>query len=165
MPTPPPIVLITTPEIENARLTLWDAHAEWNARGVHLRGLYAQGVLSDAEAVSLAVDPLLAIDPTRGTAVGSRSRGWYVEAAYNLLSLAHRGDRELSPFVRYESLNTQAEVPSGLSRDPANDRTIRTFGVTYRPIPNVAIKVDMQDFRNRAGTGVDQVNMAIGYLF
>ncbi len=149
----------------NARLTLWDAHAEWNARGLHLRGLCARGILSDAEAVSLAHDPLLVADPARGTAIGSRTRGWYGEAAYNVLSPGRHSDRELSPFVRFEALTTQAEVPPGYSRDPANDRTVWTYGIAYRPILNVAIKLDVQDFRNRAGTGVDQVNFALGYLF
>ncbi len=153
------------PAFGNPRLTLWDAHAEWNARGVHLRGLYARGILGDAEAVSLAHDPLLATDPTRGTAIGSRTAGWYGEAAFNVLVLLRHSDRELSPFVRYEVLDTQAEVAPGYSRDLSNDRTVKTYGVTFRPIPNLAIKADVQDFENRAGTGVDQFNFALGYLF
>ena len=153
------------PSLAGARLTLGDAHAEWNARGVHLRGLYVKGILSDAEAVSLSNDPLLAVDPTRPTAIGSRTKGWYAEAAYNLLSLRRKGDRELGPFLRYEALDTQEGVPPRFTRDPVNDRTVRTYGITCRPIPNVAIKVDVQDFRNRAGTGIDQVNFALGYLF
>ena len=72
---------------------------------------------------------------------------------------------ELSPFVRYEALDTQSEVAAPFTRDRANDRSVRTYGLHYRPIPNVAIKLDYQDYRNGAGTGVDQVNFALGYLF
>ena len=151
--------------IGGARLSLWDAHAEWNGGGWHLRALYARGVLGHAAAVSLADDPLLAIDPARGTAVGSRAAGWYGEIAWNILSGAPTGDRELSPFVRFEALDTQAEVEPPFTRDPANDRTVWTYGIDYRPIPNVSIKVDYQDYRNRAGAGVDQLNVALGYLF
>jgi hypothetical protein len=143
------------PAFGDARLTLWDAHAQWNVRGLHLRGVYARSTLRDAQAVSLA----------NGETIGAREKGWYAETAFNILSLTRRDDRELSPFVRYEALDTQAGVTQGLVRDPANDRTIRTYGATYRPIPNVAIKVDYQDFGNRAGTGVDQINFALGYLF
>jgi uncharacterized small protein (DUF1192 family) len=143
------------PAFGNARLTLWDAHAEWNARGLHLRGVYAKSSLHDAAAVSLAT----------GENVGSRARGWYAEAAFNVLSIAGRGERELSPFVRYEALDTQADVAPGLTRDPANDRSVRTYGLTFRPVVNLAIKADFQDFRNRAGTGVDRFNLALGYLF
>ncbi len=151
--------------IGSPRMTLWDAHAEWNARGWHLRGLYARGTLSDARDVSLTVDPLLGTDPGRGTAVGSRAVGWYGEIAWNALSLRPGGRSDLSPFVRYEALDTQEKVAEPFARDPANDRTVRTYGLRYRPIPEVAITLDYQDYRNRAGSGVDQLNLAIGYLF
>jgi len=154
-----------SPGLAGARLSVWDAHAEWNVRGWHLRGLYARGVLVHAGAVSLANDPLLAGDPTRGTAIGSRAVGWYGEVAWNLLSLARMDKGELSPFVRYEALDTQAAVVAPFTRDRANDRTVRTYGLHYRPIPNLAIKLDYQDHRNGAGTGVDQLNVALGYLF
>ena len=145
--------------IGGARLTLWDAHAEWRAHGVQVRGVCARGHLEDAGAVSLS------IDPSGLTAIGSRSRGWYGQVAWNVLSLLGKGDRDLSPFVRYEALDTQASVATGFVRDPVNDRTIRTYGITWKPIPNVAIKVDFQDSANRAGTAVDQWNLALGYLF
>jgi hypothetical protein len=71
----------------------------------------------------------------------------------------------LSPFVRYEWFDTQDRVPSGLTADPGNDRTVGTFGVRYKPIPNVAIKVDVQNLANGNGTAVDQLNVALGYMF
>ncbi len=132
--------------------------------GLHLRGVYARGRLDDAGAVSLKIDSLKNL-PSGSTAIGSRTTGWYGEVAWDVLSLLGKGDRELSPFVRYEALDTQVEVASGFARDPGNDRAVRTYGVTYRPIPNIAIKADFQDFRNGDGTGVDQINFALGYLF
>jgi hypothetical protein len=143
----------------SARYTLWDAHLEWNWRGLHVRGLYARGSLEDAGAVSLA------IDPSGATAIGSRQRGAYGEIAWNVLSMRRRGGQDLVPFVRYETLNTQDRVAPGFSADPANDRTIRTIGLAYRPIPNVALKIDHQNVGDAAGTGVDQWNFALGYLF
>ena len=56
-------------------------------------------------------------------------------------------------------------VPDGFARDPANDRILRTYGVSYKPHPNVVLKVDWQDESNAAGTGQDQLNFAVGYLF
>jgi len=53
----------------------------------------------------------------------------------------------------------------GFSADPANDRSVRTYGVRWRPIPNVAIKADWQDLGNSADTGIDQFNLALGWLF
>ncbi len=143
------------PSLGKARYTLWEGHAEWNWRGLQARGLYARGTLTDAETVSLA----------KAETIGSRQVGWYGEIAWNALTLLKKSDQMLSPFFRYESLNTQDRVAPGFTADGANDRLVRTYGITYRPIPNVVLKGDIQDFQNRAGTGVDQVNFALGYLF
>ena len=145
---------------QDARLTLYDVHAEWNWRALHLRGLYVRGILADAEGASLAAG----LAPG-GPGLGSRIGGWYGEAAWNLLQPFGGSEQELSPFVRYEVLNTQDEVAPGFTASAENDRTVRTYGLTYRPIPNVALKIDYQDARNAAGTGVDQVSLALGYLF
>ena len=53
--------------------------------------------------------------------------------------------------------------------DPENDRRVRSYGLTYRPIPNVALKLEVQNRSNGAplpdDQAVDQVNFALGYLF
>jgi hypothetical protein len=51
------------------------------------------------------------------------------------------------------------------SRDPASEREILTFGLAYKPHPSVVIKLDWQDVDNEAGTGTDQLNVAVGYAF
>jgi hypothetical protein len=149
------------------RLTLVDAHAGWEWKGLELRGLLARAIVSDAEAIDAAhVDedgipaPLTGVDT-----VGERLLGWYGQIAYDVLSPLEGTEQQLFPFVRYERLDTQRRVPEGFSADPANDRTIVTSGLTYKPIANVAIKVDHQNFRNDAGTGINQFNLAVGYLF
>jgi len=152
------------PGLENAALTQWDAHAEWNWRGLHLRGLYAQNIVSDAAAIGLAIDAAGSLAPGT-TVIGERQVGWYGEAAWDVLSLSRGTDQELSPFVRYESFDTQDQVAPGLMSDPANDRRVRTFGLHYKPIANVAIKLDVQNLSNGAATAIDQINVALGYLF
>lgn len=145
--------------LDEARLTVWDAHAEWAWRGLRLRGLYAKSILSEADAVSLAT----------GEVIGERQQGWYGEIAWNLLAPWRGTDQDLSPFFRYEEFNTQEEVPTSLTADPENDRRVRSYGVTYRPIPNVALKLEFQNRSNGAlistDQAVDQVNFALGYLF
>ena len=55
--------------------------------------------------------------------------------------------------------------PVPFASNPANDVTILSYGVVYKPIYNVALKLDYSDFRNEADSGVDQVSFALGYLF
>ena len=103
------------------------------------------------------------------TIIGERQQGWYGEIAWNVLSPSRGTDQDLSPFFRYEEFNTQEQVPTGLMADPENDRRVRSYGLTYRPIPNVALKLEVQNRSNGAplpdDQAVDQVNFALGYLF
>jgi len=142
------------------QLNLFDLHARYNYRGLELRGLYARQTLGDAALINQS----LSLSGSRS--VGSRLHGGYAELAYDVLTLAGKGSsRSLIPFVRYERFDTQAEVPSGFARDPANDQTLFTVGFDFKPHPSVVLKLEYQDFHNEAGTGTNQWNFAIGYLF
>ncbi|HYV19033.1 MAG TPA: hypothetical protein VFC25_08390 [Verrucomicrobiae bacterium] len=143
------------PGVGGARVLQYEAHAEWRFKALQMRGLYARTRLDDAAEVGVLT----------GEAVGSQMNGYYGEVAYNVLSLKKGSKQELFPFVRYESLDTQAEVPAGTVADAANDRTVHTVGIHYRPIPNLALKADWQGVSNNAGTGVDRINLALGWLF
>jgi uncharacterized small protein (DUF1192 family) len=141
--------------VDGARLVAWEMHAEYRWRGLRARALFAQNRLSNADEVSVLT----------GQVIGSRQTGYYVEAGYNVLDGRRTTSQELSPFVRYEALDTQAAVAPGTTADPANDRRDLTVGLHYRPIPNIAIKFDWQDQGNSAGTGVDQYSVGLGWLF
>ncbi len=141
-----------------AGTTLWEGHTEYKRRGLELRGLYARIGLGDASLINAAQGV------TGGSSVGERMWGGYLQAAYNLFALC-KTEQYLAPFLRYERYNTQAAVPAGFSSSGAYDRTEITHGLTYRPILNIVVKGEFQDLKNRAGSGVDQWNMALGYLF
>ncbi|HSN57599.1 MAG TPA: septum formation initiator family protein [Candidatus Sulfomarinibacteraceae bacterium] len=137
--------------------TIWDVHAEWRWRGLKIRGLYTQADLDDVAALN---DEL----GYRGNeSVGERLVGSYLEAGYDLLG-GPKG-RSLMPYVRWENLNTQDRVPDGWQADPATDQEIFTLGIAYQPIEQIIIKLDWSDVDNAAGTGVDQLNAQLGYIF
>ena len=142
----------------DARVSLLDAHAEWRWRGIQARALTARGSIGDAAEVN-------ALDGRSGThSVPKRFIGSYVEAGYDVL-FPRGGAASLVPFARWERFDTQDAVPAGFAADPANDVRLWTFGLQYRPIPQIVVKLDYQDARNRARTGVDQWNLALGWLF
>ncbi|MFP3941432.1 MAG: hypothetical protein ACLF0P_14125, partial [Thermoanaerobaculia bacterium] len=85
-------------------------------------------------------------------------------AGYDVLA-ARSSVRELIPYVRWEEFNTQDEVPAGFAADPATDVESLTLGVAFKPIDQVIVKADYQDYDNAAGTAVDQFNVALGYIF
>lgn len=141
-----------------ARVTLWEAHLEAAFKGLDFRFLWAEGDIDDADLVNEANGL------TGNRSVGSSQEGWYAQVGYDVL--AHLDtNQELIPFVRYEEYDTQADVPDGYSRNPANERATWTYGFSYKPHPQVVLKLDWQDVDNEADTATDQFNLGVGYTF
>jgi hypothetical protein len=65
----------------------------------------------------------------------------------------------------YEQLDTQAELPAGIQKNPANARSTIVTGLMYKPHPGVAFKGEYRNNTNDAGTGVNQWNLAVNYMF
>jgi hypothetical protein len=143
----------------SGRTTLFDLHGDWKWRGLWLRGLYVRTTVSDAAAINEA-NALVGDE-----SVGNRQWGWYVQGGFDLLSLRAGSRGSLLPFVRYERYDTQVEVPAGYERNPENDVKLLTIGAVFKPIENIAVKIDWQQRKNAARTGVNQWNVGLGYLF
>ncbi|HEV8336960.1 MAG TPA: hypothetical protein VGR67_11120 [Candidatus Polarisedimenticolia bacterium] len=144
-----------------ARVTLADAHVQYQWRGLELRALWTQVAIHDADDLNAA----LGILPGSNETIGEKLRGWYAQAAWDILSLRAASSVSLIPFVRYESLDTQARVPAGFSADPGNDRRILTMGLSWKPIAQIVVKADYQNASNDAGTGLDEFNLGLGWIF
>ncbi|HSC33737.1 MAG TPA: hypothetical protein VLG45_00545 [Thermodesulfobacteriota bacterium] len=100
--------------------------------------------------------------------VGNQQWGYYVEGGYNVLSLADFTSQYfqyLAPFVRWDAFDTQAHVPSGFERNPANNRKDLTIGINYKPIPQVVVKAEYQWLDNNADESQNQINFGLGYVF
>lgn len=140
------------------RTTIGEVHGQLQIRGFDLRGLYAQADVDDAAQLSVALG--------RGpdSPIAERMRGGYLQFGYNLLSQSSEKS-QLTPYYRFEKVDTQNRVPAGFLRDLARDRTFHTFGLEFKPIYNVVIKSDYQWAGNLARTGVNQFNIALGYSF
>jgi hypothetical protein len=143
-----------------ARTTTWDLHVDGRLGGLWLRGVYARVTVDDVALLNQS------LGLTGNKSIGELQEGYYLSAGYEFLSRLVPGtNMALTPFVRYERTDTQKEVPAGWTRDGANDREAWTVGLDYKPIPQLALKVDWQDYTDAANTGVSQWNVALAYLF
>ncbi len=141
------------------RVTLFDVHARWQWRGVESRALWVAGTLSDAGELSDA------LGLSGSGRLGEKFTGGYVEAGYDVLHLLAPGSRyRVTPYARYESYDTQNDVPGG-SENPANERRVITAGAAFAPHPQVVLKLDREQRHNAADTEVSRWNVALGYLF
>jgi Outer membrane protein beta-barrel domain/Phosphate-selective porin O and P len=141
----------------NARLLLWDVHAQYRLGGLELRALYARGSLNDADKITAAA---IAREGDASLVAPKTFWGYYAEAGYHF----RLGDEmELAPFARYERYNTQASVASGFSADPKNNERVTTVGVNFKLHPQVVFKADYQNFKEDSKK--DRFNLGVGYMF
>ncbi|CAL1239418.1 hypothetical protein [Candidatus Methylocalor cossyra] len=135
---------------------LYEGHLQWRYRGFEFRALGAYGHIGDAAALSAA----------KGETIGSSNFGWYTEVAYDLMPWLWRDSTQyLAPFFRYERYNTQASVPSGFDRDRTLDRWIYQAGLTYKPIQNIAVKLDYRNVNSTGGPLPDELNLGVGFIY
>ncbi len=137
---------------------IYEGHLGYRAHGLDLRGLFAVAALDQAD----ELNDVLGLTGAAG--VADQLVGAYVHLGYDLLRYTRLTD-QLIPYLRYEWLDTQRRVAEGFVRDPANARTVLAAGAAWKPIPNVVVKADYQIHANDAETGVDRLNVALGYLF
>jgi hypothetical protein len=144
------------PGLGSTGVTIGELHAEWHASGLWVRGLATRAMVDD-------VAELNAANGFTGTdSVGEELEGEYVEGGYDLLALlAPESSQSLSPYARFETIDTQADVPSGFASDPANDTDNSTIGLNWRPRSNIVFKLEYQDFEESE----DGWNLSMGWSF
>jgi hypothetical protein len=150
--------------LPQARLLLWEAHAQFQRYGLHARALYTQALLDGARDLTLALRATGDIAPTE--VIAEKMEGYYGELAYEIMQwLAPQSAWTVEPFVRYERINTQKDVPTGFAADRNRMRDIFTAGVSAKPIPNVVLKIDYRNQHARRGSLGDEINAGFGLVF
>jgi len=136
---------------------LWEAHAQVEYRGLWLRALGTMVEVDDADVLSLALEDTIA----------ESMFGFYAEAAYDVLPLLLPDTTHyLAPFFRYEIYDTQDDVPSGFARVPGRDVQVYAVGVSYKPLPQVVLKLDYRNFQNGTRNALpDELNIGAGFIF
>jgi hypothetical protein len=71
----------------------------------------------------------------------------------------------LSPFFRYEYIDTQAEMAAGFDPNEALQRNIITAGLNYKPIPQVVLKLDYQNTMPKGEDDIQVIQFGLGYVF
>jgi hypothetical protein len=148
--------------LDGARLdmdtTILDVHGQAQLRGIDLRALFARATVDDAGAASRALR--LAVTAP----IAEEMVGGYIQLGYNVLAQMNTA-WAITPYVRYEQVDTQRKVPAGFLRDLTRDGEFRTLGLDLKPIPNVVVKTEYQWISTAANTGRNQFNVNLGYSF
>lgn len=131
--------------------------ARFRRGGIDLRGVFARDFLDGADSVAAVT----------GENVGEAMQGFYAEAAYDLLHRDANPDarRSLFLFARYERFDTNAEMPTGLTANPAFDREVITGGVAYLPIEKLSFKADFEHWEDGTEATLNRINLGAAFLF
>ncbi|MBW2279749.1 MAG: hypothetical protein JRG82_03315, partial [Deltaproteobacteria bacterium] len=126
------------------------------------RGLFTQATVSDARELSEILSaPMVTSKP-----VAERMYGGYAELAYEIMPLfAPNSPYGLEAFFRYEYMDTQADIPSGFTRDRSQPRRLLIPGLQFRPHPEVVIKLDYRRIDDWEGDSADEISVGFGLVF
>lgn len=134
------------------RTTILEAHIDYRTGPWQFRALYAQAKVQDAAAFNLSTSKKLA----------SQMLGYYAEVGCDVLAwVCPEANAQFTPFFRYERIDTQDGMPAGFLHDPTQEDEIYSFGINYKPIPQVVIKLDYESWDN----DFDRFNILFGYVF
>jgi hypothetical protein len=141
-----------TYKIPAMRTTIVEGHAQYQADGWFVRGLYASAFLENTGTFNM----------NTGENLAKRMHGYYGEVGYDVMKLvSSESTQTVMPYFRYEMIDTQAKMARGYMPDRTQKETILTLGVHYRPIDEVVIKADFQALDE----GDDRFQISFGYVF
>ncbi len=123
--------------------------------------------IDDAGAINAACTAFNAV--TAGTCsadVGDNIFGWNAQVGIHVPQLLGMNtSHDFIPFFLYEHIRPQDSVPSGTAPTRGVNEKVITAGVSYMPIPSVAIKADWQHFMFDNNKSKDQGNIGIAYMY
>ena len=135
----------------DADLWILSADVRGSLAAFDLRGAYAYEEVQGAG--SLAPGAASAID------------GFYGEIAWRVLARSADSEREVALFARYDEVDTQKDLPTGVASDPRGRRSEWTVGVSWFPVRNLVIKADYQMRDDDAAGLPERVNLGLGWSF
>lgn len=101
-----------------------------------------------------------------GSDAATRIYGAYGEVSYRQPIKSAASYPQVVPFVRYENLDTHAEVDRNVTRDKNNHREILTTGVGLQITPGTMLKADFQWQKTEANPKpTNTFNLGFGYWF
>ena len=137
-------------------LSMFGFDARYINKRFSARGQYIHALIKDVEAYNNVYT----------TNLGSELKGWYAEAAYNLLPISN--EQKLDAFIRYEKYDTHAATRDAkITRNLGYNRNEWTTGLSYHVAPGAVVKADYQIFDNavQGNNAKGQLNIGFGVWF
>lgn len=151
---------------------IYEVHAQYRRRGLELRALGTVVLISDTAILNrdpeiTGVDPAAPPNPPVPVhGVAKQLWGAYGEIAYDIMPhLWPETTQLLAPWFRYSALHPQAEVGGGIAADRRLERSVYEIGLTYKPIPQVVLKLDGRIQSAETGGAPEELHIGGGFVF
>lgn len=133
-------------------LSMVAIHSSYNKGQWSFRGQYALANLGRVEAYNSFT----------GANAANTLHGGYLVVGYDFIK---KENKRLSPFFRFEHVNTQLRVTEAALYDGANKQNVYTLGLNYAPENGVVFKLDFQRVRPDNGSNYSNLNTSVGVWF
>ena len=146
-------------------VSLFSPHLWWQYAGWDIRFVGVYTTVSDADKITEELSPpACSTDRTQCNVFPEKIQGFYLQVAYNIFRHFDI-DQELYVFGMYENYDTHAEVPSGYQKPEGSEVQIFNFGISYKPHPLIALKLDYvrEDYKDKKDN--DLYRGAITWMF
>jgi len=134
---------------------LTEVHAQVDVAGFEGRAIYARWDVDGA-------DDFFA---DGGGQIAEEQSGYLLEGAYRFGRHVLPEGQDAGAFVRYESLDTNDGLPTGVAHKDSAEQQAWTVGLNFWPTDLVVVKVDYQNVEDEADTGQDSWNVGLGWWF
>lgn len=140
-------------------ISLFGADARYSLKGIKLTGQFYYALLSNTSAFNKFSTG------KGGGNLGSSMFGYYIDLGYNVLRHL-KTEKQLIPFINYSNYDTHYTVPSNISDNLANSKTVITTGLSFFLSKDTVVKTDLQFIKTGASDKyVTTFNSGIGIMF
>lgn len=122
-------------------VSIGDFHFNIEKENWKLRGMFLYGNLQNSDKISRANRNLANALNVKRTPVAKNSLGYYIEGAYDILSLDRsKTKKQLFLFGRYDYYDTMYKTTGVILKNPRWERSVLTFGANYYINPHIVLK-------------------------
>jgi len=160
---------------EGGRVLLTEADMKYRKNWFDMNASIVNIDVNDAAALNAYCATQNAITAgTCSTDTGDNIFGWNVQAGVHLPQLLGLNtSQDLISWFQFEHIRPQDSVPSGTAPTAGVNFDVYQVGLTYRPIFNVAVKMDWQHRRfsnpnfapTKVGQASDTINLGVAFMY
>ena len=152
---------------EGGNMLLLEADIKYRWNWFDMNATVINIEVDDAQAMNtFCDDSVTAINDCVG-GIASNNFGFNIQAGVHLPQLlGWKTSHDIVPHFRFERVRTQDEMPAGTSPDKSKNRNaIYTVGVSYLPIPEVALKIDHTRTETQDNRSDSVLALGIAYMY